>query len=200
VLKTRAILLDLHLLIRDRASQVRKGPLELDVVLANILGPLLEGIPGIPLLLLQILEAIVVLQGIPEELPRVSGLGTAKATSNATSKATSKATAIAIAIAIASVVVAAAGAGASAKTGALFGTARRTTRGTARGTTKTTTTSIAATTRRADNGRTHMRRGHCLQRRPNDLSKTRSTRQGSDRNGVKRNILPVGFSNLNFSF
>jgi hypothetical protein len=77
VQKTRAILLDLHLLIRDRASQVRKGLLELDVVLANILGPLLEGVPGILVLLLQILEAIVVLQGIPEELPRVGKLGTA---------------------------------------------------------------------------------------------------------------------------
>jgi hypothetical protein len=77
VLKTRAILVDLHLLIRDRASQVRKGLLELDVVLANILGPLLEGVLGIPVLLLQILEAIVVLQGIPEELPRVRGLDTA---------------------------------------------------------------------------------------------------------------------------
>jgi hypothetical protein len=76
VLKTRAIFLDLHLLIRDRASQVCKGLLELDVVLANILGSLLEGIPGIPVLLLQVQESIVVLQGIPEELPRVRGLGT----------------------------------------------------------------------------------------------------------------------------
>jgi hypothetical protein len=77
VQKTRAIFLDLHLLIRDRASQVRKGLLKLEVVLANILGSLLEGIPGIPLLLLQIPECIIVLQGIPEELPRVRGLGTA---------------------------------------------------------------------------------------------------------------------------
>jgi hypothetical protein len=79
VLKTRTIFLDLHLLIRDRASQVRKGLLKLDVVLANILGSLLEGVPGIPLLLLQVqvLESIIVLQGIPEELPRGRGLGTA---------------------------------------------------------------------------------------------------------------------------
>jgi hypothetical protein len=77
VLKTRAVFLDLHLLIRDRASQVGQSLLELDVVLANILGPLLEGVPGIPVLLLQILESIVVLQGIPDELPRVRRLGTA---------------------------------------------------------------------------------------------------------------------------
>jgi hypothetical protein len=37
----------------------------------------LEGVPGIPVLLLQVLESIIVLQGIPEELPRVRGLGTA---------------------------------------------------------------------------------------------------------------------------
>jgi hypothetical protein len=78
VLKTRATLLNLHLLVRDRASQARQGLLELDIVLANILGgPLLESVSGIPVLLLQVLEAIVVLQGLPKELPRVRGLGTA---------------------------------------------------------------------------------------------------------------------------
>jgi hypothetical protein len=77
VLKTRAVFLDLPLLIGDRAGQVRKGLLELDVVLANILGPLLEGVLGIPVLLLEVLESIVTLQGIPKELPRVRGLGTA---------------------------------------------------------------------------------------------------------------------------
>jgi hypothetical protein len=51
--------------------------LELDVVLANILGPLFEGVPGIPVLLFEVLESIVTLQGISKELTRVRGLGTA---------------------------------------------------------------------------------------------------------------------------
>jgi hypothetical protein len=77
MVKTRAILLDLHLLIRNRACQVRKGLLELDVVLANILGPLFEGIPGIPILLFEVLEFIVTLQSFPKELTRVKELGIA---------------------------------------------------------------------------------------------------------------------------
>jgi hypothetical protein len=67
VLKTQAILLDLHVLIRDRASQIREGLLKLDVVLTDILGPLFEGIPGIRVLLFEILESIVTLQGIPKD-------------------------------------------------------------------------------------------------------------------------------------
>jgi hypothetical protein len=58
-------------LLEDRPDVVLD--VEIDVVLANILGPLLEGVPGIPVLLLQVLESIVVLQGIAEELPRVRG-------------------------------------------------------------------------------------------------------------------------------
>jgi hypothetical protein len=73
VLETRPVFLNLHLFICDRTSQVRKGLLELHIVLGDILSsPLTETFPGIPVLLLQILEAIFVFQGLPEELPRVS--------------------------------------------------------------------------------------------------------------------------------
>jgi hypothetical protein len=40
------------------------------------MGPLLEGVPGIPILLFEVLESVVTLQGIPKELPRVRGLDT----------------------------------------------------------------------------------------------------------------------------
>jgi hypothetical protein len=60
VLQTKTILLDLDLLVGHMSRQVREGLLELDVVLSNVLrGTLLQTVPGVPKLLVQILESII---------------------------------------------------------------------------------------------------------------------------------------------
>jgi hypothetical protein len=77
VLKTSTLFLDLHMLVRDRSIQVCQGLLKLDIVLSNALRrALLEAVLGVPVFLLQVLETIIVLQGLPKNHPRVRGLVT----------------------------------------------------------------------------------------------------------------------------
>jgi hypothetical protein len=75
VLQTKTILLDLDLLVCHMSCQVRKGLLELDVVLSNVLrGTLLQTVPGVSEFLVQILESMIRLKRLTKKLARVRGL------------------------------------------------------------------------------------------------------------------------------
>jgi hypothetical protein len=75
VLQTCTVLLYLDLLVGHMSCQVSKSLLKIDVILCDALtGIHPQTVPGIPVLLVQILETVIGLKRLTEELTRVRGL------------------------------------------------------------------------------------------------------------------------------